>query len=87
MCFPVAHGRTGSRAAMLQVKRHDTVLAPHRLKTQGIDDALIQPYSGHAIRQSLETHSRLALPTSSSATTISSATSPSDSTITLVCPW
>ena len=61
MCFPAAHGRTGSRAAMLQVKRHDTVLAPHRLKTQGIDDALIQPYGGHAIRQSLETYSRLAL--------------------------
>jgi integrase/recombinase XerD len=30
------------------------------LKTQGIDDALIQPYSGHASRQSLEIHSRLA---------------------------
>ena len=25
------------------------------LKTQGIEDALIQPYSGHASRQSLET--------------------------------
>ena len=43
--------------------------APHRLrhflftwlKTQGIDDALIQPYSGHASRQSLEIYSRLAL--------------------------
>jgi integrase/recombinase XerD len=31
------------------------------LKTQGIDDALIQPYSGHASRQSLEIYSRLAL--------------------------
>lgn len=31
------------------------------LKTQGIDDAFIQPYSGHATRQSLEIHSRLAL--------------------------
>jgi len=31
------------------------------LKTQGIDDALIQPYSGHATRQSLEIYSRLAL--------------------------
>jgi integrase/recombinase XerD len=31
------------------------------LKTQGIDDALIQPYSGHATRQSLEVYSRLAL--------------------------
>ncbi len=44
-------------------------MAPHRLrhflftwlKTQGIDDALIQPYSGHASRQSLEIYSRLAL--------------------------
>jgi integrase/recombinase XerD len=44
-------------------------MPPHRLrhflftwlKTQGIDDALIQPYSGHASRQSLEIHSRLAL--------------------------
>ena len=31
------------------------------LKTQGIDDALIQPYSGHASRQSLEIYSRLSL--------------------------
>lgn len=31
------------------------------LKTQGIDDALIQPYSGHETRQSLEIYSRLAL--------------------------
>ncbi len=31
------------------------------LKKQGIDDALIQPYSGHASRQSLEIYSRLAL--------------------------
>lgn len=30
-------------------------------KTQGIDDALIQPYSGHANRQSLEVYSRIAL--------------------------
>jgi integrase/recombinase XerD len=44
-------------------------ISPHRLrhflftwlKTQGIDDALIQPYSGHASRQSLEIYSRLAL--------------------------
>jgi integrase/recombinase XerD len=42
---------------------------PHRLrhflltwlKKQGIDDALIQPYSGHASRQSLEIYSRLAI--------------------------
>lgn len=44
-------------------------MPPHRLrhflftwlKTQGIDDALIQPYSGHASRQSLEIYSRLAI--------------------------
>lgn len=44
-------------------------LAPHQLrhflltwlKKQGIDDALIQPYSGHASRQSLEIYSRLAI--------------------------
>jgi len=44
-------------------------ISPHRLrhflftwlKTQGLDDALIQPYSGHASRQSLEIYSRLAL--------------------------
>ena len=31
------------------------------LKTQGIDDALDQPCSGHASRQSLEIYSRVAL--------------------------
>ncbi len=31
------------------------------LKKQRIDDALIQPYSGHASRQSLEIYSRLAI--------------------------
>ncbi len=31
------------------------------MKTQGVDDALIQPYSGHASRQSLEVYSRLAI--------------------------
>ena len=44
-------------------------LSPHkwrhflftRLKKEGIDDALIQPYSGHATRQSLEVYSRLSL--------------------------
>ena len=44
-------------------------ISPHRLrhflltwlKKQGIDDALIQPYSGHTSRQSLEAYSRLAL--------------------------
>lgn len=44
-------------------------MAPHRLrhflftwlKTQGLDDAFIQPYSGHASRKSLEIYSRLSL--------------------------
>ena len=44
-------------------------MAPHRLrhflftwlKTQGLDDALIQPYSGHASPKSLEIYSRLSL--------------------------
>ena len=31
------------------------------LKKQGIDDALIQPYSGHATRKSLEVYSQLAI--------------------------
>src|SRR6202163_2365274 len=31
------------------------------LKKQGIDDALIQPYSGHASRKSLEIYSRLSI--------------------------
>ncbi len=44
-------------------------LSPHQLrhflftwlKKQGIDDALIQPYSGHASRKSLEIYSRLSI--------------------------
>lgn len=44
-------------------------MPPHRLrhflftwlKEQGVDDALIQPYSGHATRTSLEIYSRVAL--------------------------
>ena len=44
-------------------------ISPHKLrhflftwlKQQGIDEALIQPYSGHASRQSLEVYSRLSL--------------------------
>jgi integrase/recombinase XerD len=44
-------------------------ISPHKLrhflltwlKKQGIDDALIQPYSGHASRQSLEIYSRMAM--------------------------
>ena len=46
-----------------------TPISPHRLrhflftwlKKQGIDDALIQPYSGHESRQSLEIYSKLSL--------------------------
>ncbi|WP_246064884.1 tyrosine-type recombinase/integrase [Melghirimyces algeriensis] len=44
-------------------------ISPHKLrhflltclKKKGIDDALIQPYSGHASRQSLEVYSKLAI--------------------------
>ncbi|MCR8964074.1 site-specific integrase [Brevibacillus halotolerans] len=44
-------------------------LVPHKLrhflltwlKKQGIDDALIQPYSGHESRKSLEVYSKLAI--------------------------
>jgi len=44
-------------------------ISPHKfrhfiltwLKRQGIDDALIQPYSGHESRKSLEIYSRLSL--------------------------
>jgi hypothetical protein len=39
----------------------ETKLGYRRSETQGIDDALIQPYSGHATRQSLEIYSRIAL--------------------------
>ena len=39
----------------------DSLRRAEALKTQGIDDALIQPYSGHASRLSLEIYSRLAL--------------------------
>lgn len=44
-------------------------ITPHKLrhflftwmKKQGIDDALIQPYSGHESRQSLEIYSKLSI--------------------------
>lgn len=47
----------------------DKSISPHKLrhflftwlKKQGIDDALIQPYSGHASRKSLEVYSNLSL--------------------------
>lgn len=52
-----------------QVAGLDKTISPHKLrhflftwlKKQGIDDALIQPYSGHASRQSLEIYSQLSL--------------------------
>lgn len=47
----------------------DKSMSPHQLrhflltwlKKQGIDDALIQPYSGHSSLQSLEVYSRLSI--------------------------
>jgi integrase/recombinase XerD len=47
----------------------EKTVSPHKLrhflftwlKKQGLDDAMIQPYSGHASRQSLEIYSRLSL--------------------------
>ena len=47
----------------------ESSVSPHKLrhflltwlKKQGIDDALIQPYSGHDSRQSLEIYSRLSI--------------------------
>ena len=47
----------------------ESSVSPHKLrhfllawlKKQGIDDALIQPYSGHDSRQSLEVYSRLSI--------------------------
>ena len=44
-------------------------ISPHKfrhflftwLKKQGIEDALIQPYSGHETRQSLEIYSKLSI--------------------------
>lgn len=47
----------------------EKTISPHKLrhflftwlKRQGLDDAMIQPYSGHASRQSLEIYSRLSL--------------------------
>jgi integrase/recombinase XerD len=50
-------------------------ISPHKLrhflftwlKKQGIDDALIQPYSGHESRQSLEIYSKLSITDAQSA--------------------
>lgn len=56
-------------ARYAQVAGIERPISPHRLrhflltwlKKQGIDDALIQPYSGHQSRKSLEVYSKLAL--------------------------
>ena len=53
-----------SKAAGMQ-----QTISPHKLrhflftwlKKQNVDDALIQPYSGHETRQSLEIYSKLSL--------------------------
>ena len=37
------------------------MVTPERMKKQGVDDALLQPYSGHESRQSLEMYSKLSL--------------------------
>jgi integrase len=74
---PISGGTSGSGSARSRTltrrrsgwRRTCARRSPHTLrhflftwlKTQGIDDALIQPYSGHATRQSLEIYSRLAL--------------------------
>jgi integrase/recombinase XerD len=64
-----------SRGVRSMLERYSKVaglsqpLSPHKLrhflltwlKKQGLDDALIQPYSGHASRSSLEIYSKLAL--------------------------
>jgi integrase/recombinase XerD len=55
--------RYGQKAGLSQT------ISPHKLrhflltwlKKQGLDDALIQPYSGHTSRQSLEIYSKLAI--------------------------
>jgi len=62
------------------------------LKAQGINDALVQPYSGHEHQQSLEVYSRLSLANASNATTRSSAATrfectPVTRAFTLVWGW
>jgi hypothetical protein len=55
---------TSAKAAIWAQRRQDRSLVVDRvawLKTQAIDDALIQPYSGHATRRSLEIYSCIAL--------------------------
>ena len=56
-------------AKYVKLARIERNISPHRLrhflltwlKTQGIDDSLIQPYSGHSTRQSLEIYSKLSI--------------------------
>ena len=52
--------RRADRAAVRRPLRPDHPLGP-AASARLADDALIQPYSGHATSQSLETYSRLAL--------------------------
>ena len=48
---------------------YEESISPHKLrhflftwlKKQGVEDALIQPYSGHESRQSLEIYSKLSI--------------------------
>lgn len=63
------HGVRKILAKYAEMSELDHSISPHQLrhflltwlKKQGIDDALIQPYSGHSSRQSLEVYSRLSL--------------------------
>jgi len=67
-----SYSERGIRKMFARYSKHaqlENAISPHQLrhflllwlKKQGIDDALIQPYSGHASRQSLEVYSKLAL--------------------------
>jgi integrase/recombinase XerD len=60
---------TNSSAKYAQAAGLETPISRHQLrhflltwlKKQGIDDALIQPYSGYSSRESLEVYSRLSI--------------------------
>jgi len=54
---PVRRRRSGAQHAPAPA----AALPVHLAQDPRLDDALIQPYSGHASRQSLEVYSRLAL--------------------------
>jgi len=67
-----AYSDRGIRKILMKYTRAagiESSVSPHKLrhflltwlKKQGIDDALIQPYSGHESRQSLEIYSRLSI--------------------------